>query len=98
VEHYNQKRPHRALQLLAPESPSPPEESDGVPDVQRRDVLGGLIHEYVRAASSSICTPRLRSKIVRLREFKRRHEVLDRANAEFIERVRPLCQAPVRRF
>jgi len=26
------------------------EEADGVPDIERRDVLGGLIHEYRRAA------------------------------------------------
>lgn len=42
VEHYSQKRPHRGLQLLAPES--------AVPVVQRRDLLGGLIREYERAA------------------------------------------------
>jgi putative transposase len=50
VEHYNRKRPHRGLQLLAPESASPPEKLDGVPDIRRRDLLGGLIHEYERAA------------------------------------------------
>ena len=50
VEHYNQKRPHRGLRLLAPESAAPVEEVDSVPDVQRRDLLGGLIHEYESAA------------------------------------------------
>ena len=50
VEHYNQKRPHRGLQLWAPERASPVELLDSVPDIQRRDLLGGLIHEYKSAA------------------------------------------------
>src|SRR6266852_1819875 len=46
VDHYNRQRPHHALALAAPlqETAAP------VPvrprDVQRRDLLGGLIHEY----------------------------------------------------
>ena len=44
--HYNRGRPHRALDLATPRS----ERADAVPvsprDVRRRDVLGGLIHEY----------------------------------------------------
>ena len=35
---------------LAPESATPVEEVDSVPDIQRRDLLGGLIHEYKTAA------------------------------------------------
>jgi len=50
VAHYNQKRPHRGLQLMAPESAAPVEEVDSVPYIQRRDLLGGLIHEYKSAA------------------------------------------------
>jgi putative transposase len=50
VEHYNQKRPHRGLQLWAPERASPVELLDSVPDIQRRHLLGGLIHEYKSAA------------------------------------------------
>jgi putative transposase len=50
VEHYNQKRPHRGLQLLAPQVALPVVEVGVVPDVQRRDLLGGLIHEYECAA------------------------------------------------
>jgi putative transposase len=50
VEHHNRKRPHRGLQLLAPEGAAPPEELDSVSDIRRRDILGGLIHEYERAA------------------------------------------------
>jgi hypothetical protein len=45
-----QKRPHRGLQLLAPEGAVPVAELDGVPDIQRRDLLGGLIQEYKSAA------------------------------------------------
>lgn len=51
VAHYVDERPHRGLGLAVPAG-------DGVPEVQgttnapveRRDVLGGLIHEYRRAA------------------------------------------------
>jgi transposase InsO family protein len=50
VEHHNQQRPHRGLQLWAPERATPVEELDTVPDIQRRDLLGGLIHEYKVAA------------------------------------------------
>jgi transposase InsO family protein len=50
VEHYNQRRPHRGLQLWAPDSAAPVAEVDSVPDIQRRDLLGGLIHEYKVAA------------------------------------------------
>jgi putative transposase len=52
VDHYNTHRPHRALGLAAPKpgprlrlvGPGPPDQ------LQRRDRLGGLIHEYTRAA------------------------------------------------
>jgi len=50
VEHDNQKRPRRGLRLVAPESAAPVEEVDSVPGIQRRDLLGGLIHEYKSAA------------------------------------------------
>jgi transposase InsO family protein len=46
--HYNEHRPHRALRLLPPDGrhATPPP----VPDrLQRRDLLGGLIHEYEAA-------------------------------------------------
>ena len=47
--HYNQQRPHRALQLRPPRSerslPAP-----GHGRIRRRPVLGGLINEYERAA------------------------------------------------
>lgn len=43
--HYNEHRPHRALQLLPPcgRDPTPRTEPAGL---RRRDLLGGLIHEY----------------------------------------------------
>jgi putative transposase len=50
LAHYNQRRPHRGLQLWAPERAAPVDEVDSVPDIQRRDLLGGLIHEYESAA------------------------------------------------
>ena len=46
AEHYNRERPHRALALAPPVA----EAADPAPvsprDVRRRDLLGGLIHEY----------------------------------------------------
>jgi putative transposase len=52
VEHYNQHRPHRALAL------EPPDPAAGLrilaedrrERVHRRDLFGGLLHEYQRAA------------------------------------------------
>jgi putative transposase len=48
--HYNRERPHRGLALQPPErvnAGDPP--TDG--RIERRDQLGGLIHEYYRAAA-----------------------------------------------
>ena len=55
VRHYNRGRPHRALDLKPPDSsaysrlgaPTTPRALQ----VSRRDLLGGLIHEYERAAA-----------------------------------------------
>ena len=46
--HYNEHRPHRALRLQPPESrdPTPLHATDRL---RRRDLLGGLIHEYETA-------------------------------------------------
>lgn len=47
VEHYNRGRPHRGLELQTPEPREPPDRLSAQPIlVRRRDVLGGLIHEY----------------------------------------------------
>jgi putative transposase len=47
--HYNEHRPHRALHLLPPNgcAPTPP---NAATHLRRRDLLGGLIHEYEAAA------------------------------------------------
>src|SRR6266536_2132115 len=52
VEHYNRHRPHRALGLQAPDSPAGltvvGEDQQG--RIRRHDLLGGLLHQYQRAA------------------------------------------------
>ncbi len=53
VRHYNQQRPHRSL-TLALAVPEPHDRSSpqvNLGDVRRRDVLGGLIHEYHEVAA-----------------------------------------------
>jgi putative transposase len=53
AEHYNGHRPHRALALMPPcppRSPVLPPTEWGEARVQRRDRLGGVVHEYVLAA------------------------------------------------
>jgi putative transposase len=52
VEHYNQRRPHRSLAYATP-APSKRAGASSAPNLgrlRRRDVLGGLIHEYEYAA------------------------------------------------
>jgi len=46
VAHYNTGRPHRSLALVPPEGPLEARASPVSSKVGRRDVLGGLIHEY----------------------------------------------------
>ena len=48
--HYNDHRPHRALGQAAPLRPLPRHASTAVDNIQRRDRLGGLIHEYQHVA------------------------------------------------
>jgi hypothetical protein len=50
VHHYNQQRPHRGLGLGVPAGRAAPEEPASL-TVCRRDVLGGLIHEYEAVAA-----------------------------------------------
>jgi putative transposase len=51
VRHYNQARPHRGLDLKTPEPrPDPLSPRAYGARVRRRNVLGGLIHEYDLAA------------------------------------------------
>jgi hypothetical protein len=52
VEHYNSGRPHRSLGLVPPNG-RPPVKRETIGErlnVRRRDRLGGLLHEYERAA------------------------------------------------
>ena len=55
VRHYNRGRPHRALDLRPPDSSAhSPVAAQSTPQalqVNRRDLLGGLIHEYELAAA-----------------------------------------------
>jgi transposase InsO family protein len=45
IRHYNEQRPHRGLDLGVPAGGSAPKVRAGF-EVERHDVLGGLIHEY----------------------------------------------------
>jgi putative transposase len=49
VAHYNRERPHRALALRAPQSATAIRRAN-VGTIERRALLGGLIHEYHQAA------------------------------------------------
>jgi putative transposase len=50
LAHYNGERPHRSLALAAPAGQPPAARGSPPPQIRRRDVLGGLIHEYAAAA------------------------------------------------
>ncbi len=50
AEHYNAERPHRGLELAVPEGPTSLQ-PDLFSKIERRDVLGGLIHEYHAVAA-----------------------------------------------
>jgi putative transposase len=51
IHHHNSHRPHRSLDQRPPDLPEPPPRPVTHLDrVRRRDVLGGLIHEYKAAA------------------------------------------------
>jgi transposase InsO family protein len=51
ISHYNDFRPHRALALAPPNRRTPIQTSKSTPmTIKRRDRLGGLLHEYERAA------------------------------------------------
>ena len=51
VAHYNQERPHRGIGLSVPEGLPGDHEPVAPRDLRRRDILGGLIHEYHGAAA-----------------------------------------------
>ena len=50
AEHYNSHRPHRTLSQAAPLRPLPQPTTGATNTVQRRDRLGGLLHEYQQVA------------------------------------------------
>jgi putative transposase len=54
IHHFNQQRPHRALELRPPDRASGTASSRTATayplQVRRRDLLGGLLHEYEAAA------------------------------------------------
>jgi transposase InsO family protein len=50
AEHYNNHRPHRTLGQAAPLRPLPQRTTSDTNTVQRRDRLGGLLHEYQQVA------------------------------------------------
>jgi transposase len=52
LTHYNAARPHRSLALATPAGQPPAARGSPPPAVRRRDVLGGLIHEYGVAAAA----------------------------------------------
>ena len=51
LDHYNRQRPHRALGLASPLVAAGEPIAANPRDVRRRDLLGGLIHEYHGAAA-----------------------------------------------
>jgi putative transposase len=51
LTHYNAKRPHRSLALAAPAGKLQDARGSPSAEIRRRDVLGGLIHEYYAAAA-----------------------------------------------
>jgi putative transposase len=50
VAHYHQRRPHRGLDLRSPDPPPAAAPTSTHRAARRRDLLGGLIHEYEPAA------------------------------------------------
>jgi putative transposase len=51
VCHYNEQRPHRSLALAVPDAGERKSSQVNPGEVRRRDVLGGLIHEYHQVAA-----------------------------------------------
>jgi hypothetical protein len=49
VAHFNHHRPHRALHQAAPLRSLPPPTSPSRLHLRRRDLLGGLIHDYAQS-------------------------------------------------
>jgi len=52
ASHYNAQRPHRGIDLRVPEQRSHVDPVQIVPEIKRRNLLGGLIHEYYSLAAA----------------------------------------------
>jgi hypothetical protein len=51
ARHYNAERPDRGIALRVPDKQSHVDPVETVPEIKRRDLLGGLIHEYYPVAA-----------------------------------------------
>jgi len=51
AENYNSERPHRGLALQTPEGSPAVNPGERMAKIRRRDLLGGLIHEYDAVAA-----------------------------------------------
>ena len=60
VTHYNQHRPHRAMDLRPPDGGDTSVADLATTRIRRRKVLGCLIHEYQRAGMTISGRPRSR--------------------------------------
>jgi len=49
--HYNSHRPHRGIELQAPDAIGTVPEVVGIADIRRRRAVGGLINEYFAKAA-----------------------------------------------
>jgi hypothetical protein len=58
VDHYVDEKPHRGLGMAVPAGDGAPKvRATTTAPIERRDVFGGLIHEYRRAAWSGYLNP-----------------------------------------
>jgi putative transposase len=51
VTHYNSERPHRGFELAVPSGSTPRSDPTTPSRVRRRDLLGGLVHEFYADAA-----------------------------------------------
>jgi hypothetical protein len=51
ARHYNAERPHRGIALRVPDKQRHVDPVEIAPEIKRRDLLGGLIHEYYSVAA-----------------------------------------------
>jgi putative transposase len=51
IKHHNEHRPHRSLEQRPPLAKPPPAEPPAPDKIDRRDRLGGVLHEYYAIAA-----------------------------------------------